>query len=416
MSFLEPARELDGPISLGEDGAALAEKEEGPSPHSGFSGKPSATDNEVSAGYNALPKRLPPLDLLRAVAFLLVLGGHGVSDQLGPVGVLWKSGGWIGVDLFFVLSGFLIGGLLFSEYRRHGAVSFKRFFIRRGLKIYPPFLAVVITTIIVRALRAEPMTWRQIFGEFTFLQNYLAKLWPQNWSLAVEEHFYIMLPLGLLFLIRRKANLIDPFASIPRLFLALAAVMLCIRFANAWLFRNYTAPRHMQGTHLRIDSLMFGVLCAYYYHFRHEDFVRFVFPKRRLLAAAGVLLLLPPFFIRLELTPWMYTIGFTLFYLGAGMLLAAMVVRIAPLGPVTAAFALLGAYSYSIYLWHLAFRNWICPPLEQYFGLQHGWTWFTLYMCGATIFGIFMAKIVEFPMLRLRDRFFPSRSAAIPQG
>ena len=80
------------------------------------------------------------LDVLRCIALLLVMFNHG--------GV-WPAAahhGWIGVDLFFVLSGFLISGLLFSEYKARSSISFKRFFTRRGLKIYPAFYLFLFLT------------------------------------------------------------------------------------------------------------------------------------------------------------------------------------------------------------------------------------------------------------------------------
>src|SRR3974390_1422877 len=73
------------------------------------------------------------LDALRAVAILLVLGRHANLSEV------WSRIGWCGVDLFFVLSGFLISGLLFQEYKKRKSIDFMRFFILRGLKIYPSF-------------------------------------------------------------------------------------------------------------------------------------------------------------------------------------------------------------------------------------------------------------------------------------
>ncbi|HXJ16319.1 MAG TPA: acyltransferase, partial [Candidatus Polarisedimenticolia bacterium] len=73
------------------------------------------------------------LDVLRSIAVLLVLLYH------SEIGTRLANAGWAGVDLFFVLSGFLISGLLFTEYKKRGSIDFKRFFIRRGLKIYPAF-------------------------------------------------------------------------------------------------------------------------------------------------------------------------------------------------------------------------------------------------------------------------------------
>jgi peptidoglycan/LPS O-acetylase OafA/YrhL len=85
------------------------------------------------------------LDILRCVAVVLVLGRHGVIDGV------WKETGWAGVDLFFVLSGFLISGLLFSEYKKKQSIDLPRFFIRRGFKIYPAFYLMLLTTFLVAA-------------------------------------------------------------------------------------------------------------------------------------------------------------------------------------------------------------------------------------------------------------------------
>src|SRR5208282_5492945 len=80
------------------------------------------------------------LDILRCIAVIIVIFHHsGESTFFARVG-------WAGVDLFFVLSGFLISGLLFSEYKRRRSINFKRFFIRRGLKIYPAFYVFLLLT------------------------------------------------------------------------------------------------------------------------------------------------------------------------------------------------------------------------------------------------------------------------------
>ena len=130
-------------------------------------------------------------------------------------GGVWPAAarhGWIGVDLFFVLSGFLISGLLFNEYKTCSSISFKRFFIRRGLKIYPAFYLFLFLTGLVYYLVFHVLSSRTHYlAEFFFVQNYWHGVWDHTWSLAVEEHFYILLPTVLLFLVRRSPEQRNPF-------------------------------------------------------------------------------------------------------------------------------------------------------------------------------------------------------------
>jgi peptidoglycan/LPS O-acetylase OafA/YrhL len=360
--------------------------------------------------------RLASLDLLRAVAVVLVMGRHmdAVPPEAGAatraIAGCWRQGGWVGVDLFFVLSGFLIAGLLFREYQRHGEIHLGRFFIRRGLKIYPPFFALLAVTLAVRLGRGHPLRASQVLGETLFLQNYAGALWSHTWSLAVEEHFYLLLPLTLALMVRARRGQTDPFTSLARLFLALAAALLAVRLANAACYDHYGHRSHLFRTHLRIDSLAFGVLCSYYYHFHREWFTRLVAPRRKRLAAAGAMLLLPAFVLPLETTPFVYTVGLTLFYCGSGLLLSSMVAG-EPRGRLLGWAAALGAYSYSIYLWHLPWKDWGVPLVERSFGFELPYLVSTaLYLAGSAVVGIGMAALVEYPVLRLRDRFFPTRS------
>ena len=122
------------------------------------------------------------LDVLRGLAIVLVLGVH-----YKHVYNVWTKLGGVGVDLFFVLSGFLISGLLFAEFKKTGSIDFKRFFIRRGFKIYPAYYAVI--------LFYAPFAFHRLgWSDFLFLQSYRAGILGQAWSLSVEEHFYILLP------------------------------------------------------------------------------------------------------------------------------------------------------------------------------------------------------------------------------
>ena len=118
------------------------------------------------------------LDLLRLFAVVLVLGRHlSLPTKSGIFLDAWRTGGWVGVDLFFVLSGFLISGLLFREYQQQGRIHLKRFLVRRGFKIYPPYYVLVAVTLFVFVSEGRPISNRHLLGTLFFLNNYLGGLW-----------------------------------------------------------------------------------------------------------------------------------------------------------------------------------------------------------------------------------------------
>ena len=147
---------------------------------------------------------------LRAVAVLLVALGH--------AGVPFLQGGFVGVDVFFVLSGFLISSLLFKEYARHGGLDLKRFWARRAFKIWPSYFAaygLMTACVLAGFLRAhdtakarEALT--NVIPNVLFIQNYVPEpaRWLHSWSIAVEEHFYFFWPLVVWLLRGRPATLL----------------------------------------------------------------------------------------------------------------------------------------------------------------------------------------------------------------
>jgi peptidoglycan/LPS O-acetylase OafA/YrhL len=344
----------------------------------------------------ATSSRNTNLDALRGIAILLVLGRH---LQYFP---LWTKVGWAGVDLFFVLSGFLISGLLFQEWKTRGAIDFKRFYIRRAFKIYPAFYLLLLVTAIVNptlpGIVSHPITWKAMLAEVFFVQNYFPGVWVQTWSLAVEEHFYILLPIALWLLYRRRRTHADPFSALPSIFMAVATLEIVLRVATTWhLTTDGMWFRYMTPSHLRLDALLFGVLLSYYRHFQPEKFneLRRGVSSLVLIAVAAILLALVPIN-----NPLMHTVGSTLVYFGFGVLL----VRTVDMSPrrYLSPLALLplskiGYYSYSIYLWH----GWVCR-------LPHT-KWIGLFGCilAAVLLGALMGKVVEYPALALRDRLFP---------
>ena len=350
--------------------------------------------------------RLAALDLLRGIAIVLVLLRH--SPIVGPewlqrVMAPLARAGWIGVDLFFVLSGFLVSGLIFREYQLHGDFRPGRFLLRRGFKIYPAYFVLLLVIFALMTWRGNAPNLPLIASQVLFLQNYwqIAAPLPHTWSLAVEEHFYLVLPLLLPLLHRQKGS---PFAGLTPICALVIAGVLAWRFATPWS-GGLQYSIHFFPTHLRFDGLFFGVWLAWLHHFHGERLAAFVTRHRSGIGVAALLLALPPFFYQLETTRFLSTLGFTFLALSAGLwLLLALHGQIR-----RGVLAWIGFYSYSIYLWHVPvslFGIRRLFPENSSTGLP-----ILAYFAASIAVGVVAAKLIELPALRLRDRLFPSRSA-----
>jgi len=158
------------------------------------------------------PGQISYLDGLRSIAVLLVINCH-LSAQFvlanGPN--LYSrlpfvmNGGWVGVDLFFVLSGFFIGGQLWREFRNRGSINVSRFVVRRGFRIWPlyffTFLSVLTCLVIIGSSHVSDKEYG--WSDIIFITNFHNRgLVMGSWSLCTEEQFYIVAPLGLFLLAR----------------------------------------------------------------------------------------------------------------------------------------------------------------------------------------------------------------------
>lgn len=344
--------------------------------------------------------RNPTLDILRAVAILLVFARH---SEGAPI---LSHLGWIGVDLFFVLSGFLVSGLLFREYQQYGRIAPGRFLLRRGFKIYPQFYLLVAVTLIV-TLWNGPVNWREAIAEVLFVQNYATGLWAHTWSLAVEEHFYLLLTLAMVMLAKRGGD--DPFRFLPRWIAGACAMILALRIITRFASPAISDYAHVFPSHLRMDSLLFGVLLSYLSTFRQADVSQFVDRFGAWLPQISIGLLAPAAFLD-QSDPWMYTVGFSSISIGfALLLLSALHPRkkaTAARGVAARTFARLGQVSYGFYLWHgpvlFADDRLLAGKLPVMVNL--------LATFSATVaIAFFTTWLAEQPFLKLRDRWFPSR-------
>jgi peptidoglycan/LPS O-acetylase OafA/YrhL len=321
--------------------------------------------------------------------------------------------------MFFVLSGFLVGGLLFKEIRVTGEANVPRFLIRRAFKIWPAYFALLAYYVVKLLHRKESL--RQVFMELwpnlLQIQNYIATPPGHTWSIAVEEHFYLVFALVIALLIR-GGETVKRLKFIPWVTLALIIACLGLRLLN-WNkpFDNYT---HMWRTHLCVDALFLGVYVGYTYHFHPDRFERWT-AHRGWLFAFALAAHLPMIFL-MKTNPFVFTFGLTLLALGD----SALVIAVAPPPrsqeaaapvwnlPLTRLVAWIGVYSYSIYLWQ---EDLVTQPLITSLQVlwQHGphasqaILFLTLHLTGSVLAGVIMAKLIEFPALRLRERIMPSR-------
>jgi peptidoglycan/LPS O-acetylase OafA/YrhL len=196
----------------------------------------------------------PALDGLRGVAVLAVLLYNGRC----------LPGGFLGVDLFFTLSGFLITALLIEEWRQAGSVNFKAFYARRALRLLPALLTMlVITLLLPEVFNTNTRPWQDSFIALGYITNWaLAFGVPMyfhehTWSLTVEEQFYVVWPLTLIALlklgVRRRWILACVLTGI--------ATSTALRLA-LWTGDSAGIDRIYYGLDTRFDSLLFGCLAG----------------------------------------------------------------------------------------------------------------------------------------------------------
>jgi peptidoglycan/LPS O-acetylase OafA/YrhL len=341
------------------------------------------------------PRRVQ-LDFVRGIAILMVMAGHFHRPQTGvrildEFAYLMDLFGSQGVDLFFVLSGYLVGGLLLKEYRDTGKIQPGRFLLRRTFKIWPPYYFLIGFHLLARHHPANTFLWQNFFH----LQNYLGSSLRQTWTLSIEEHFYLLLALVFGFAASRRFT---P-AAILKVCIALGLLAFAARSITAAM-GNYAGA--LRWTQNRIDSLLFGVVLALLYYFFPAAYARLTARAYPLLAivALGILCVLyvdDPF---LFLGP-----GLAVIYLAAGAFLLLVNEHSGRLTGwwIYRAIAWIGVYSYALYLWHSVMLNvgdkviarypariaWVLAPAVQF--------------AGALAIAFLATHLIEWPFLRWRE-------------
>ena len=349
--------------------------------------------------------RVIQLDFIRGIAILGVMKYHfrtvPVSNRFAAsIDVLGHRLGWMGVDLFFVLSGFLVGGLIVQELLKSHDLRIRRFLVRRAFKIWPAYYVYLMFQV---ALHRHP--WRTfVWQNFLNVQNYAGTSLNHTWSLAVEEHFYLLLPPLMLVCFRRYRKLLP---------LILAAICLVVLAGRVFTVYGLKLGDPQWQTQARIDSLLFGVLLSWMFYSRPETFQK-ISRKTAILAAvfaSGMVIALQ----QGPHTPFMSSFGYTMNYLSLGSLFLILYKYRGRLSEtwLYRGIAWIGLYSYGIYLWHIA----ITSPVAQATARVPASIQWGVLLCSqyvvATVMGVFMTKLVEAPMLKVRDRVFPRGQATM---
>ena len=363
----------------------------------------------------------PGLDGVRAVAVALVFSVHYMGRQTHGVG-------WIGVMIFFVLSGFLITGILYDN--QSEPHRFRNFYVRRTLRIFPLFyfvwLCILVAGIFVKEYwHPALLLWPTYLGNYArFLGGMGAdRIYTSHpripieighfWSLAVEEQFYLLWPL-VVFLVGKRGTLIRICIAVvvfvPLLRFLLVAVLPHRMLEVEFLYRM---------TFTQADAFLFGGLLALLLRGPEETSVLRAGPKL-LYGALGVLVVAAMYNQHVygqgsaATAPWMSTYGFTLLDIASGGLLlcslqpATLVFRVMTLRPLR----LLGKYSYGFYVYHV-----MMAPVLAHVGLGLDLTRPKYVLYSRIIFNwsiAFLAvlavaavsyHLVEKPFLKLKDFF-----------
>ncbi|MEO6393684.1 MAG: acyltransferase [Pyrinomonadaceae bacterium] len=346
---------------------------------------------------SASPNRIPSLDGLRTISILLVIASH-AAFRFGHQGIF--NIGDLGVRVFFVISGFLITGLLVHEYNSTDRINLVKFYFRRTLRIFPPYYFFLIILASLTILGKMKNTFSQFWPVFAYVSDYIHPgewNFDHTWSLSVEEQFYLIYPGILVFLGRRKIEL-----------LLVATILLCplVRAVDHRLFIQYHPIWLIKGFHANVDTLGMGCLLALKQNWLYAK------PWYNRLLSSKAMCLLPWLIVAINTQ-----IDYAGLNLGILFSLNNVLIALFIHWAVTRSnnhfgrllnsrpFVFVGMMSYSIYIWQQPFLNPV--PQSKYFAFPFNLAGFLFFVC-------FSYFVVERTSLRIRKKY-ESELFAVPE-
>lgn len=357
------------------------------------------------------------LDLLRAFAIIFVLIEHG--SYLLPKEWRHVSNLFVfdGVSMFFVLSGFLIGGVLIKLIQEKGISksAIEKFWIRRWYRTLPTYFLILFTLCLLHLLFNERFNVKDVSGFFIFSQNLFTKhpsrFFPEAWCLSVEEWFYLILPLLIAILTTAFNKMYKKGVLFSCLIVIVSVTMfryfrysnISISNINDWdlLFRKQVATR--------LDSLMFGVLGAYLSFYRYELWIKH---KKAMLLTGLSLLVILKFIVPVFFTVdgiYACVFSFTAFSLATLLLLPYLSELKAGKTFLVKAVTYISLTSYSMYLLNLSIvQLWIINKIPWH-NLIHDQgilvvSKYCSYWFLVILLSVLLYKYFESPITSLRDK------------
>jgi len=348
------------------------------------------------------------------LVFLWHYQRYGVPECLKGIALF----GWTGVDLFFVLSGFLIGGQLFNLLAAGRKISITNFYMRRFFRIIPAYLVVLLLYFTLPAFSERqgiaPL-WKFLTFSMNFGLNYKdAGAFSHAWSLCIEEQFYLLLPVLVILLSKLKAG--------HKAAIVIGALFIAGFFLRMYSWNTFVAPvmagnENVIGntystyiyypTYNRLDGLLMGISIALIFAFRpllKEKLLR----KGNLFFAIGLLILITAYFLFDE-PDSLFTAVFSypMVDIGYGCIVLAALSPACFLNRFHFRFfSVIATLSYSVYLTHKQINHLVNLFVEQY----HLNDQLVFFICIAASLagGLLLHFIVEKPFLKLRDRLLKS--------